>query len=115
MYLYPPSVEPVIRRLLDERGANRAPTFVDDLSTRELEVLRCLIAGMTRAEVAQRLFISPNTVRTHVQHLLSRARVHSTVALVAAARSAGVGSVDDPRLSTGARNNPSAKHRGNSG
>jgi DNA-binding NarL/FixJ family response regulator len=95
IYLYPPSVKPVILRLLEERGAKSAPTFVDSLSAREIDVLRCLIAGMTRSEVAQRLFISPNTVRTHVQHLLSRAQVHSTVALVAAARSAGVQAVDD--------------------
>jgi DNA-binding NarL/FixJ family response regulator len=101
LYLYPPSVKPVIRRLLDERAAKHASTFVDDLSARELDVLRCLIAGMTRVEVAQRLYISPNTVRTHVQHLLSRAQVHSTVALVAAARSAGVKSVDDPRRPSG--------------
>jgi two-component system nitrate/nitrite response regulator NarL len=97
MYLYPRAVEPVLRRLLHEREAQHASTFIDDLSPRELDVLRCLIAGMTRAEVAQRLFISPNTVRTHVQHLLRHAQVHSTVALVAAARSAGLTSVDDPR------------------
>jgi two-component system nitrate/nitrite response regulator NarL len=100
LYLYPPSVEPVIRRLLDERCDKRPPTFVDSLSARELDVLRCLIAGMTRAEVAERLFISPNTVRTHVQHLLSRAQVHSTVALVAAARSAGVQAAEDPANGT---------------
>jgi two-component system nitrate/nitrite response regulator NarL len=90
LHLYPPVVEPVVRQLLQRRAASWAGSFVDDLSPRELEVLRCLVAGMTRAEVARRLYISPNTVRTHVQHLLGHAQVHSTVALVAAARSAGV-------------------------
>jgi two-component system nitrate/nitrite response regulator NarL len=115
LYLYPPSVKPVIRRLLDERGAKRPPTFVDEISARELDVLRCLIAGMTRAEVAQRLYISPNTVRTHVQHLLSRAQVHSTVALVAAARSAGLKSVDDRRTDDVSPGQPWTTRRENRG
>jgi len=61
------------------------------LSPRELEVLRHLVAGLSRDEIAGRMFVSPHTVRTHVQHLLRRAEVHSTVALVARAREAGVG------------------------
>lgn len=93
-FLYPSTLKPVIHRLLDRRRAASEPTFVDRLSSRELEVLRCLVAGMTNAEVAARLFISPNTVRTHVQHLLRRAGVHSTVALVAAARGVGVPGID---------------------
>ncbi len=95
LYLYPPTMKPVIHRLLVERGGPRERTFVDQLSNRELEVLRCLVAGLTRTEVAKRLYISPNTVRTHVQRLLRRASVHSTVALVAAARNAGVTPVND--------------------
>ena len=47
--------------------------FVSDLSPREYEVLRCLVAGMTKKEIAQRLYLSVNTVRTHVQHLLRAA------------------------------------------
>ncbi|MGZ4536411.1 MAG: response regulator transcription factor, partial [Nocardioidaceae bacterium] len=66
------------------------PSFVDDLSPRELEVLQLLVAGLSRAEVAERLVVSPNTVRTHVQNLLKAADVHSTLALVAVAREAGV-------------------------
>lgn len=96
VFLYPTTLKPVIRRLLDRRRGATEPTFVDQLSPRELEVLRCLVSGLTRAEVARRLFISPNTVRTHVQHLLQRAEVHSTVALVAAARGAGVDGIDHP-------------------
>jgi DNA-binding NarL/FixJ family response regulator len=45
---------------------------------------------MCRQEVAQRLFVSPNTVRTHVQKLLKSANVHTTLALIAAAREARV-------------------------
>lgn len=92
LYMQPEHLRSVISTLVD---ASRAPaarehSFVDDLSVREMEVLRCLVAGMTRSEVAARLFISTNTVRTHVQNLLKRANLHSTLALVAAARALGI-------------------------
>ncbi|MEP7088456.1 MAG: response regulator transcription factor, partial [Nocardioidaceae bacterium] len=93
-YLYPTTVRSVIARLLHAREPE--PTFVDDLSERQLEVLRCLVSGLDRAEVAQRLFISANTVRTHVQNLLATSGLHSTLALVARARELGVRGVDDP-------------------
>jgi DNA-binding NarL/FixJ family response regulator len=96
LYLDPALVGPVVTKLLREaRGPSTAPTWVDELSPRELEVLRCLVDGMTRAEMAQRLFISTNTVRTHVQRVLAHAQVHSTPALVAVARRLGVAGVDE--------------------
>jgi DNA-binding NarL/FixJ family response regulator len=100
MVLSPPAVEPIVIRLLDalraEKRAERRD-FVSDLSPREYEVLRCLVAGMTKKEVAQRLFLSVNTVRTHVQHLLRAADVHTTLALVTAARELDVTGIDDGR------------------
>jgi DNA-binding NarL/FixJ family response regulator len=87
---------PVIRQLLDDaRARHREPDFVSQISPRELEVLRCLVSGMTRAEVATHLFVSPNTVRTHIHKLLRTAGEHSTLALVAAARRSGVTGVDE--------------------
>jgi len=81
----------VIRRLQHlARPQRTRHTFLDDLSAREREVLECLTAGLPRDEIAERLFISRNTVRTHVQNLLKRADVHSTVALVARAQEAGL-------------------------
>lgn len=96
IYLHPTTVRPVVERLLGEARGQREKTFVDDLSPRQLEVLRCLVAGLDRAEIAQRLYISPNTVRTHAQHLLRVADAHSTLALVARAREAGVRGIDEP-------------------
>lgn len=81
----------VVHRLQRVARPQRARhTFLDDLSAREREVLECLMTGLTRDEIAERLFISRNTVRTHVQNLLKRAGVHSSVALVARAREAGL-------------------------
>ena len=45
------------------------------LSTREWEVLECLDEGMTTAEIAERLFISKVTVRTHVSTILRKLHV----------------------------------------
>ena len=49
-------------------------------------MLACLADGLSRAEVAARLRLSPNTVRTHVQSILAKLRVSSSVAAVALVR-----------------------------
>jgi DNA-binding NarL/FixJ family response regulator len=96
MYLAPSTLRPVLTHLLaDLRGRDEAAGFVGELTPRELEVLRCLVSGMTRAEVAAHLFVSMNTVRTHVQSLLRRSEQHSALALVAFARSHGVRGIDE--------------------
>ena len=100
MVLSPAAVEAIVVRLLDSiRTGTRArrTDFVADLSPREYEVLRCLVAGMSKKEIAHRLFLSINTVRTHVQHLLQAADEHTTLALVAAARELNVTGIDDGR------------------
>ncbi|HWR65704.1 MAG TPA: response regulator transcription factor [Bellilinea sp.] len=42
------------------------------LSDRELEVLDCLASGQTTSQIGSRLFISENTVKTHVRHILEK-------------------------------------------
>ncbi|MBF9069751.1 response regulator transcription factor [Streptacidiphilus fuscans] len=64
-----------------ERDAERLAT----LSAREREVLDGLAAGLSRAEIGRRLFLSTNTVRSHVQNLMTKLDVHSSVAAVALA------------------------------
>jgi DNA-binding NarL/FixJ family response regulator len=96
MYLAPATLQPVLTHLLADLHRQRvAAGFVDQLTPRELDVLRCLVSGMTRAEVAQHLFVSTNTVRTHIQSLLRRSEQHSALALVAFARSQGVKGIDE--------------------
>ncbi|HZX05002.1 response regulator transcription factor [Kribbella sp.] len=96
LYLSPATLQPVLRHLMDDVRRQRAASgFVDQLTHRELDVLRCLVSGMTRAEAATYLFVSTNTVRTHIQSLLRRSEQHSTLALVAFARSHGVTGIDE--------------------
>ena len=53
------------------------------LTPREHEVLQCMVDGSGRDEVAARLYLSPNTVRTHTQNVLAKLGVHSVVEAVA--------------------------------
>lgn len=95
IYVSPLVAGRLTRVLLDRRTTALTPTFVDGLSPRAYAVLRCLVSGMTRHETSARLYMSPNTVRTHVQKLLRVSNTHSTLALVAAARACGVGEIED--------------------
>jgi DNA-binding NarL/FixJ family response regulator len=63
---------------------------MSELTTRELEVLGCLAEGMSRTEIGELLHVSPNTVRTHIQSILHKLKVHSALAAVAIARRAGI-------------------------
>ena len=68
-----------------------AQVLLHALTRREREVLGCLAEGLTRPQVATRLRMSPNTVRTHVQSTLAKLGVSSSLAAVALLRSAGHG------------------------
>jgi DNA-binding NarL/FixJ family response regulator len=63
-----------------------APSPPDDLTRRELEILKLLAGGSTTAAVADGLHLSPATVRNHVQNILAKLGVHSRLAAVAYAR-----------------------------
>lgn len=56
-----------------------------ELTPRELEVLELLAEGMTQAQIAMQLVISPRTVGTHIQNLLGKLNVHSRAQAVALA------------------------------
>ncbi|MDX6253785.1 MAG: hypothetical protein QOJ11_119 [Frankiales bacterium] len=60
------------------------------LTPRENDVLLCLVEGLDRKASAQRLRLSVNTVRTHVQSLFAKLHVHNTLEAVAVALDAGV-------------------------
>ncbi|MGH2755751.1 MAG: response regulator [Actinomycetota bacterium] len=64
------------------------------LTFREREVLRLLAEGASSAEIARRLSVSMNTVRSHVQNILSKLQVHSR--LEAAAFAVRYGIVNAP-------------------
>ncbi|MBD0710751.1 MULTISPECIES: response regulator transcription factor [unclassified Streptomyces] len=89
----PPALLTGVLRELTEVRKHRTDSerLVESLTPREREVLCCMVAGLGRKAVAERLFLSPHTVRTHMQNVLGKLGVHSTLAAVALARRAGVG------------------------
>lgn len=60
-----------------------AALLAEQLTSREFEVLRMLVEGLPAARIAKTLCISPNTVRTHVQNILTKLQVHSRLEAVA--------------------------------
>ncbi len=66
----------LFRRLLD-LGDRAADTPLNRLSPREREVLALLGRGWSNAHIGDELFISPHTVRTHVQNILQKLEMHS--------------------------------------
>lgn len=78
----------VLRLLLEERKQEReSERLLAALTPREREVLSCMAEGAGRREVAERLHVSANTVRTHTQNLMAKLGVHSTLEAVAMTRS----------------------------
>ncbi|WP_424215522.1 LuxR C-terminal-related transcriptional regulator [Streptomyces sp. BI20] len=94
-HLAPVLLTGVLRELTAARKHRTdSERLVESLTPREHEVLRCMVAGLGRKEVAARLYLSPHTVRTHMQNVLGKLGVHSTLAAVALARRAGVRPAD---------------------
>ncbi len=59
------------------QSATAASMGVEVLTDREMDVLRLLAEGLPNRLIAERLFISENTVRNHVRHILDKLRVRS--------------------------------------
>jgi RNA polymerase sigma factor (sigma-70 family) len=94
---------PAITRRLIERFARRDEAKaalhrdLSELTPRELEVLRLLATGLTNAELADRLTLSPTTVKTHVARILSKLGLRDRVQAVVVAYETGLVSPGAPR------------------
>jgi LuxR family maltose regulon positive regulatory protein len=73
-------------------GSQATPTHLlyEALTERELEVLRLIDAGLSNREIASRLYVSLNTVRTHTKNLYSKLAVHSRTQAITRARDLGL-------------------------
>ena len=64
------------------------------LSPREQEVMRLLAEGLSRKEIAKRLFISPKTVENHRTNIMNKLNLHSTMDLIRYSAKLGLIDVD---------------------
>jgi len=82
---------PVLDHLVDVgRTRQHTSDAFASLTTRELDILRALTQGLSRQEIADKYTLSPHTVRTHINHVLHKLDVHSTLAAVSLARRVGL-------------------------
>jgi len=84
----------IAKRLMDFFAASRAdvPSQVfPELTDREREVLDLIAQGHNNAEIAERLVLSPKTVRNHVSNVFSKLQVADRAQAIIRAREAGLG------------------------
>ena len=80
----PATLTRLLAQVAREREIQREATMLlDDLTDREREILQLLAEGMRNDDIAAKLFISPQTVQTHVRNILGKLRVHSKLEAVA--------------------------------
>jgi DNA-binding NarL/FixJ family response regulator len=86
----------VTRRLMEEfvrrsaAGLGKPPTWLETLTTRETEVLGAVARGLSNTEIADSLFMSPATAKTHVSRLLTKLHARDRAQLVMLAYESGV-------------------------
>jgi DNA-binding NarL/FixJ family response regulator len=85
----------VTRRLIEAFAAQPAPQQPDrallgDLTAREVEIWRHIARGMSNAEIAQALYLSTLTVKTHVTNLLSKLNLRDRTQAVVLAYESGL-------------------------
>jgi DNA-binding NarL/FixJ family response regulator len=84
----------IARRLVDFFSAPKVASPEEafpELTSREREILDLIAQGRTNAEIAARLFVSPNTVRNHISHIFAKLQVADRAEAIVRAREAGLG------------------------
>lgn len=66
----------------DEFDEKEADLMVQNITSRELEILQLIALGLTSQDISQKLFISKNTVETHRKNLLAKLNVKNTASLL---------------------------------
>jgi len=76
------------------------PKEFHELTAREQEILRLIASGLSNAEIAQELYISDTTVKTHITHILQKLNLRDRVQAVVLAYQTGLFEADARRPSS---------------
>jgi DNA-binding NarL/FixJ family response regulator len=88
--LLSPAVTTRVIKEFARRPRPERPKELDELTSREQEVLRLMAGGLSNAEIGERLFISDTTVKTHVTHVLQKLNLRDRVQAVVLAYRTGL-------------------------
>lgn len=97
-YICPELREFAVEELISP-GQEPATSRLDDLSTRERQVLSLIAGGDSRRNIAKKLFISSETVKTHRKNIMRKLHIHKHADLVAFALSHRIGPIPEEPLS----------------
>ncbi|MHA7984349.1 response regulator transcription factor [Rathayibacter sp. CAU 1779] len=88
--LSPVATRTLIRRSLQAPASGPTRSLPPDLTERETEILALVGRGLSNDEIAQSLFISPSTAKTHVNRAMTKLDAHDRAQLVIAAYESGL-------------------------
>ncbi len=90
VYLQPAATKALLSDYLRRAARSEDRGHLDGLTDREREVLRLIAQGLTTPEIAEQLVLSPHTVQSHRDRIMSKLDLHSKAALIRYAVSRGL-------------------------
>ncbi len=93
----------LLEAFVTPKAAPSRPGLFEDLSERELEILRLMAEGYTNQEIASRLYLALGTVKSHAHHIFAKLDVKNRTQAIARARDTGLLERKPPLTE---RNNP---------
>ncbi len=80
----------IARRVIEHLKPPTNATSIGQLSARELDVLKLMVEGYSNPEIANALYLSPNTVKTHIRGIMNKLAVDDRVQAAVVALRAGL-------------------------
>ncbi|PZV13603.1 MAG: DNA-binding response regulator [Leptolyngbya sp.] len=80
----------IARRVIEHLKPPASKTIIGQLSQREMEVLKLMVDGYSNPEIATALYLSPNTIKTHIRGIMNKLAVDDRVQAAVVALRAGL-------------------------